>query len=334
VEKTNAQVIPLTDQLQLDLKLENQQFKRLNGYFQGLQMPVRNTDTLFLRLFKNVIAADQLNFQNPEASISITNSTGIPLGSTIQSFLGYRSGVSIPPVNLNSVSFPVLVPKQAGNYSTPGRSTLLFNETNGSNFKNVVNLFPKYMITTSSNVLNHQTGVGDFLLDTSRIRVYSEVRLPLDGLTLNLLVNDTFDFKFTDITRDIERALIRVNTSNGFPLNCNLQIYFCKQNENLSTAPLAIIDSLYNSGTELLLLTGQIATAGPNAGSVISPSVKISDAVISGERWKRLGDLQSNKILVRGRFTTTASASEIVKIKDGNKLDVRIAAQLKIKKSF
>jgi hypothetical protein len=151
---------------------------------------------------------------------------------------------------------------------------------------------------------------------------------------LNLLVNDTFNFKFTDITSDVERALIRVNTSNGFPLNCNLQIYFCKQNENNATAALAIIDSLYTNGTELLLVSGQIAASGANAGSVIAPSVKVSDAIVPGDRWARLGNLQVNRILVRGRFTTTANASEIIKVKDGNKLDVRIAAQVKIKKSF
>jgi len=330
VTRTNPLALPLTNQVSVDFRLENPRFKRLNGFFTGLQMPVPNTDTLFLRLFKNVISADQLNFQNPRAKISVLNSTGIPLNSTIQSFAGFRNGVSIPPVNLSNVPFPLSVPKQSGLFDPPGRSDLTFTSIDGSNIENVVNAFPKYMITTSGNTLNHASNAGNFLLDTSKIRVYSEVHLPLDGLTLNLAVIDTFEFKFTDISRDIESALIRVNTSNGFPVGCKLQIYFCRQAENFANGQLTIIDSLYTAGTEPLLVSGVLG----NAGAVVTPSAKISDAIISGEKWARLGNQEANRILVKGRFTTTAEASEIVKVKDGNQLDLRISAQIKVKKTF
>jgi len=330
--RTNTAPVPVAGQLIASMSIANPAFKRISGYFEGLQMPVINNDTLFLRIFKNVISATNLNFVNPHALIKVQNSTGIGVSATINSFTGYRPGVSIPPINLSGFTFPAQVAAQANYNGPPSAANFNLTNQNGSNIGNVINTFPRYMIASSNHTLTHGApGTWGFLMDTSRVSIYSEVRLPLDGLTLNLQVLDTVDFDFNAVSSDIERAMLRLNITNGFPLEGALQLYFCKKtvNNQGQTTALTVLDSLY-TGAELVLLSG--VTDG---NGFVNQSVnKVTDAFIEAEEWKRLSTARADAIIVRARMTTFNTGQNIVKIYETNSMNLRIAAQIKIRKTF
>jgi hypothetical protein len=168
-----------------------------------------------------------------------------------------------------------------------------------------------------------------FLRDTSRVSVYSEVSLPLDGLTLDLQVRDTLEFQFKSISQDVEEIMLRLNIINGFPTDGNLQVYFCKQLPGSNQA-LQIIDSLYVQGTEPVLLPGE---TGLN-GTVVAPSQKITDANIDRQKWLKLYEFEADRILIKARLTTYDLGQLAVKVLENDELKIRISARIKAHKSF
>jgi hypothetical protein len=332
VEKTSSQAIGASGHFNTTLSLKDQEFRKISGYFPELEMPVVTNDTLFLRIFKNALSADILDFEDPSAKITFQNSTGIPLKSSLNAFAGFRPGGVIPPLNLSGTNYPVDVPAQTEG-GNPGRFDINFTPGNGSNIENVVNSFPRYMTNQTNHALQHGTdpSVRHFVYDTSRVHVYAEVRLPLDGLTLNLSLLDTFNLEFTEIADEVERVMIRVIINNGFPSDGNLQVYFCKDGQDQDGNPVfATLDSLY-SGARPVLKSGIV---NPANGKVIQPSLSIEDGYLTGDQWKALRAAGANRIRIRSRLTTYDGGNELVKVYEDNRLNIKISAQFKIKTSF
>jgi hypothetical protein len=157
--------------------------------------------------------------------------------------------------------------------------------------------------------------------------LYTEVTLPLNGLTLDLQVKDTLDFSFNSISGDIEEILLRLNITNGFPTDGRLQVYFCKQ---LNGNTLSVIDSLYTQGTEAVLLPGQ---TGSN-GTVSTPVQKITDALINRQKWLNISQQQADRLLIKAQLSTYDLGQLAVKILEKDQLQIRIASRIKVRKTF
>jgi hypothetical protein len=334
VIRNNGASIPATGQFTSTIQLQNLEFSRISGYFNNLSMPVPNDDTLFVRIFKNIINAAELSFQNPRGILTFRNSTGLPAQGSVLSFNGFRIGSSIPLVNLSSIPNPVSI-FPMGNFSgPPAQTSFELNGSNGSNIVNTLNAFPKYMLTDAAISLNQGStpATYNYLLDTSRVGITSEIRLPLDGITVNLSLIDTVPFEISTISKDVERALLRLNVTNGFPTNGLLQLYFAKENFNFlgQSTGLTVIDSLYENGTEAVLESG----VANSSGLVVTPVQTITDAIITAAKWKKLSDASTDKIIVKAKLTTYDLGQLIVKVTEQNRLNVRIGAQIKIRKTF
>lgn len=332
VEKTSSQTIPASNHFNTTLEFKDQEFKKISGFFPGLEMPIVTKDTLFLRIFKNILEADELNFENPAAKITIQNSAGIPLKSSLEAFTGFRPGGVIPPVNLSGTNYPVDVPAQTEG-GNPGRFDIDFTSSNGSNIGSVVNAFPRYMTNSTSHTFQHGStpSVNHFIYDTSRIHVYAEVRLPLDGLALNLSLLDTFNLEFAEVADEVERVMLRVIINNGFPSDGTLQVYFGKQGQDVNGNPFfETLDSLY-AGARPVLKSGIV---NPANGKVTQPSLSVEDGYLTGERWRALRNAGANRIRIRSRLTTYSEGKELVKVYEDNRLNIKISAQFKLKTSF
>lgn len=332
VEKSSSETVPASGHFTSSVQLKEQEFKKITGYFPGLEMPIVTNDTLFLRIFKNAIEADILDFEDPSAKISIRNSAGIPLKSSLNAFTGFRPGAMIPPVNLSGTSYPIDVPAQTDG-GAQGQNDIDFTVNNASNIGNVLNSFPRYMTNQTSHQFVHGTNpaVNHFLYDTSRIHVYAEVRLPLDGLSLNLSLLDTFNFEFAEVADEIERLMLRVIINNGFPSDGTLQVYFCKDGTDQGGNPVfTTLDSLY-TGARPVLKSGIV---NPSNGKVSKPTLSIEDGYLTGAQWKALRAAGANRIRIRARLTTYDHGTELVKVYEDNKLNIKISAQFKIKTSF
>jgi len=334
VIRNNGASIPATGQFTSTIQLQNLEFSRISGYFNNFSMPVPNDDTLFLRIFKNIIDATELSFQNPRGILTFKNSTGLPAQANLSSFNGFRIGASIPLVNISSIPNPVNISPMGSFNGPPAQTSFELNGSNGSNIVNTLNAFPKYMLTNASISLNQGTSSStyNYILDTSKVGVTSEIRLPLDGLTVNLLVVDTVPFEVSTISKDVEKALLRINVTNGFPTDGLLQLYFAKENFNFlgQSTGLTIVDSLYENGAEAVLESG----IADNSGLVVTPVQTISDAIITANKWKKLSDANTDKIVVKAKLTTYDLGQLIVKVTEQNRLKIRIGAQIKVRKVF
>lgn len=334
VLRNNPAPLPLSGQFTSTIQLQNLEFSRISGYFNNFFMPVPNDDTLFVRIFKNVINATALNFQNPRGILTFKNSTGLPAQANLSSFNGFRIGANIPQVNISSIPNPINLLSMGNFNGPPAQAAFELNGSNGSNIVNTLNAFPKYMLTNAAVSLNQgsTTSTYNYLLDTSKVGVTSEIRLPLDGITVNLLVIDTVPFEISTISRDVERALLRLNITNGFPTDGLLQLYFAKESFDAfgQSSGVSIIDSLYENGTEAVMESG-IANS---TGLVVTPVQTITDGIITAIKWQKLSNASTNRIIVKARLTTYNLGQLIVKITEQNRLNIRIGAQLKIRKTF
>lgn len=332
ITRSNAAAIPNNNQFSAEVQIQDPQFSRLSGYFAGLQMPIVTRDTMFIGIFRNAIEALELDFEEPSAEISLYNSTGLDINTTITDIEAIRPGFSIPQVQPANYNLPFVLPAQNLNSSLPGTETIQLTSNNGSNIRNVVNSLPKSLVTESTVNPIAAPGTWGYLLDTSRIAIRTDLKLPLDGLTLKLLLVDTLDFDFSGVTSDIESGLIRLNTLNGFPTESNVQIYFCRKNINGlgQTTSLTTIDSLYTGGEELLLASG-ITNA---SGLVTTPSQRIVDATLNRERWSNIIEGNADAILIKAEFTTFNQALDIVKVFESNRLQLRLGARIQVRKTF
>ena len=327
--RINNQDIPISNQFTSNINFSGTEFRKLRGNFGNYAAPLPNNDTLFLDLFRNVINAVNLSFTNPSARILLSNSTGIPINYTQTSFNAYRPGSTIPNVDLSSISFPTSIQAMSSTSPLPAQVEYPFTSTNGSNISNVINSFPRFMLSRGNFTFDYSLpNASYFLHDTSHVETHSEVTLPLNGLTLDLQVRDTFEYNFNSISGDIEEIMLRLNIENGFPTEGKLQVYFCRQ---IGTGnSLQIIDSLYTQGTEVVLIPGQT-----NVNGVVTiPSQKITDATISGTKWQKLSQMNADRILIKARLSTNELGALAVKILQNDKLQIRIAARVKAHKSF
>ena len=327
--RINNQAIPINNQFSSTINFSNTEFSKLRGNFGSYAAPLPNNDTLFLHLFRNVINAVNLSFTNPSARILVSNSTGIPINYTQTSFNAVRPGSVIPNVDLSSISFPTSIQAMSSSSALPAQVEYPFTSTNGSNISDVINSFPRYMLSRGNFTFDSSLpNASYFLRDTSHVETHSEVTLPLNGLTLDLQVRDTFEYDFNSISGDIEEIMLRLNIENGFPTDGKLQVYFCRSIGNGNS--LQVIDSLYTQGTEVVLMAGQTNVNG----IVTIPSQKITDATISGTKWQKLMQMNADRILIKARLTTNELGELAVKILANDKLQIRIAARVKANKTF
>ncbi|MEX1189961.1 MAG: hypothetical protein WED33_11940 [Bacteroidia bacterium] len=326
-ERTGPAAIPSSNQLSTNLSLNNTEFRKISGFFGNFQMPLITNDTLQIRIFGNTINAQNLLFENAETTVSVQNSTGIPINYNLDWIKGFRMNSNIPDIDISAYSFPQNISGQ--NTSSATQVDYQFNASN-SNVSDVINLLPRYMLRQENYSFNSTASDYSFLSDTSRLRFYQKLILPLNGLTLDLLIRDTIEFNFDAVNSDIEEILLRLNIDNGFPLSGLLQIYFARQNENVPFSNPVIVDSLYPAGNLVVMESPEINSNGEAANSVR----QITDAVMPGSKWQFLKNNNCNRIIVNTRLTTSDLATLDIRVLKDNILTIRIGARIKLRTSF
>lgn len=309
-----------------NLTIENSKFSSIAGYFSDLQMPAITNDTLQIKIFKNAISADILQFERASTEYLVQNSTGIPFSYNLQQMQAFRQGENIPDLTLAAYSFPDQI---NGSRTSAGLRNYLFDETN-SNITGIVNRFPVFTLSSQTFSPLQNSGLSYLLRDTSRFRVYQKLVLPLNGLTLDLRLKDTLEFDFQTINKDVEEVLLRLNLSNGFPVQGLLQVYFGQQAEDQPHAPVFVVDSLFGTGNLPVLIAPEVNAVGEATGE----TNKITDAVMTGQDWQKLKDQNCNRIIVNARLTTSGNALSEVRILDDDIMKIRIGARIKLRTQF
>jgi hypothetical protein len=220
------------------------EYEVIYGYFGqfNLDLPPVN---LPLDLY-NPIYQGSFYFEGAELRLIFYNSFGIPVEMTINEFgIQGRNGLftSITGGTLPAQGVPTVL-------GYPGLleigetivDSFILNSTN-SNLFNVLETGPTELILDVDGRINPLGTEYNFVTDSSEYKVLMELFLPLIGYADNVVVKDTLDFVFSDFYRkppeEIKRLILRLNITNGFPLNVKIQAHYFDEND-------VLLDSLFH----------------------------------------------------------------------------------------
>jgi hypothetical protein len=177
-------------------------------------------------------------------------------------------------------------------------------------------------VDASAQVDSIPDGGTGFIRSDSRLDISAVLDLPLWGRAEFLIMQDTlaFDYMSSSLpaTEEIERAIIRISTTNGFPVSVIPQAYFLDANGIL-------LDSLFEEPQ-------QLQGASDNNGDGKADPTKMTPIDIDLPRDK-IDILEATRfIITRGKVTTTNYPNEDVKFYSDYFLDYNfgLIVQLKI----
>jgi hypothetical protein len=186
-------------------------------------------------------------FEDPGLSIRSRNSFGLPIRVDTLSFTalgreGQRTGIT--GIGLPGPSNPWLLDyPERGQEGQSAEDSLVLNNDNTDLF-DVLGTSPGEISVRMAGSTNPEgEDHRNFLLDTSRLSLSTELTLPLYGYADLLLIADTLDFVFGDFydnpPQEIKRLFFRLDFHSQFPVEVTTQLYFLDQGYNM-------LDSLFH----------------------------------------------------------------------------------------
>jgi hypothetical protein len=285
----------------LNIQFSNIDYSVVYGYLGQFSIPVQS-QSIPVDLYDPVLDGT-FHFEDAQLKISSTNSFGIPLHLEMTNFqatgrdgqVTFITGDSVPSqTNPRIIKHPVM-----GQEGLSLEDSILLT-TDNTNLFDVLETAPVQILFGATGTCNPAgTNHSNFLLDTSRLRIGAELRLPLYGYADFLLITDTLDFIFDDFydhpPEEIKSLTFRLNFTNGLPVNVFMQVYFADEN-------MVVLDSLFTDLQDpKRLVQGATDTDGDGKANPLH-----SDPVEVELDREKIGHISSTRyIFVYGRFSTT-----------------------------
>lgn len=296
----------------------NLRFRYLYGYLGQFDLDMNN-DTVGIRVYNNSIEGN-VQWQDPRLYINVYNGWGLPIRTSVDYMEAIRTNPPASNVVITGTGIPspwdIAYPSAVGQVAT---SSFALNNGN-SNIGAALNITPQRILALVSGGTNPNGNVvKNFVEDVSRMAVEAKLELPFYGTASGFVLQDTFDLSFDNNLDHVEWILFKLYTNNMFPVDGDVQLYFCDTN-------YVCLDSLLNPFDQTLLA----ATPGPAPDYIVVNSrEKTITQTIDGPR---VGSLAPTKhIIVRARLNTYNSGLDLVKIYSYYRLDVRLSAQVQLK---
>lgn len=309
------QIISLSDGLDVDIGFRSLEFAQVIAHIQPRAFSTEQYE-MVIEFMEDVVDGNYY-FDEPEISINIDNSFGVPLQIAILELVAN----SVSKGNLNLEGTIADAPQSIGYPSMQqigqSVSTAISINHENSNLPSIISWQPDTILYTFEGSVR-DTGTEDihFILDNSRIEATLDMQIPWIGRIEDITFKDTIDFDgsdIDDIDEEIAHALFRLTTRNGFPVNATVQAYFISDFG-------VVVDSLFHDDNRVLE-AGQI---GEN-GNVTDATVKELDVVIEGDRLAEIASATS--VLVTTHLNTPASNSQSVRFHDEDQLAFTLFVQ-------
>jgi hypothetical protein len=309
----NGNPINGSESLDVNVSLNGLLFNLVTGDF-GQRVVGLDGDSILLAIFQNV-SDGYFELNDPRLYLDVTNSFGFPVEVDITDLRTVNTidGAVYPLTgfpNPTNVGYPILPGDSAS-------TTLLFNSSNTSNITNVITPVPKYLHFAFQGTSNPagQAENPNFITADSRLRIDARLELPLQGFAYGFMVVDTVEFTFDEALDEVEWVKIRLNATNGFPVDLHAEIL-------LADADYNIIETLLTD-EQAVLVSGLIDADG----RVIAPTQKITDILIPREQIDMLYD--AAYLIIRAEANTlNGTNGEVVGIYDDNYIDLRLGMQV------
>lgn len=214
----------------------------------------------------------------------------------------------------NGIDFEYPLISEIGEVKT---TTFYFDKDN-SNVVEVLSAGPVF-VDYDVDAMANPNGFAElgFLTDESMFRVQVSVELPFHARIVDFKANDVFNINF-DGYDDVEYIEFKMITENEIPLGVDVQVFFADENEN-------VIDSLFINNENIL----EPAPVDSN-GDVNGQSEKTTFITIDAAKFERVKN--AKKLLLEARFSTSsASNGQMVNIRDGESVDIRMGMKVGLK---
>ena len=239
--------ISTTDDLTFSFSMDNLEFSTILGDIKYQEFDLGSIP-LEIDIFSNSESAVEFLLTNPEIKHTIQNSFGFTANMGMQAMyyedlqgniLGNVLYDSAGSGNLQPAPFYFPTIQQPLVQGDSVISVIAMNATN-STINELINSTPKSIVSNPVVVVNADSTItnNNFILSTSKISVSTEITLPLEGYAGGWVMGDTipFDFKVDELfssETDIDSAVIKFSTINGWPVEVNFTLELLDSNMNL-----------------------------------------------------------------------------------------------------
>lgn len=273
-----GQSIVGTENLNVNFGFNNVLFKNATGYFGQNNMGISG-DTVLLKLFQNATSG-YFELVNPKVKFIAENSFGFPIR---MNFTGLKT-INVSNGNQFPLTgFPTVFNIAGANsIGQSANSYFELNTTNTNNLSSVVSSTPKYFVFSANAQSNPAGNVLplNFISDTSKLKIRTEVELPLEGSAYGFELKDTVEFNFNEDVSELESVMFRLNIDNGFPVELKSQIIFLDQNylpvfTVFNTPESVVLPALVNASGRVNQRTKKITDIHLTAAQIaLLPNVK------------------------------------------------------------
>jgi len=239
--------INTTDDITFSFSMDNLEFSTILGDIKYQQFDLGSIP-LEIDIFSNSESAVQFLLTNPKIEHTIQNSFGFNANMGMQSmyyedlqgvFLGDVLYDSAAAGNLQPAPFYFPKIEQPSSQGDSVTSIITMDATN-STINELINSTPKSIVSNPVVVINADSTItnNNFISSSSKISVSTEITLPLEGYAGGWVMGDTipFDFKVDELfssETDIDSAVIKFSTTNGWPVEVNFTLELLDSNMNL-----------------------------------------------------------------------------------------------------
>ncbi len=298
-------------------------FDLIKGYIDQINFPAGNT-SVTLSLFKNATLGS-LVFENPSIEFTMDNSFGAEIDLFVQEFYATTIEEKNIPVTGPAIEEPWRV-YASETHENPVLTTFRLLDNSNTNLFDITEQSPKkvyYEVTGLTNPDADQQPTN-WIKHDSHLSIEMEVNLPLWGRINIFELQDTAEISVDGFLDEMEWVELKMNFSNGFPLNVVLDLILLDKNNNA-------IDTLFTRQDNLL-----------DAASV-NPATSIAEEPRISSRIERLDDTKienlrkATNLLIEARLNSYDHQNgTTVKILDTYRIgiDLGIRGQVKYAVEF
>ncbi|MEM1318641.1 MAG: hypothetical protein AAGG75_00225 [Bacteroidota bacterium] len=292
---------------------ENWTYETVTGSWARQQFPLA-VDSVEMDIYDNWVDGD-LSFADPRLILTIDNSFGFPSEAIIHSLMVRTLDNRLIPLESSALRNGVSLDYPTINEQGQSKQTTIVLDRNNSNIDEILNAQPIQIVYRVDAVVNpdNNSEVG-FVSDQSAITVTLDAEVPVYGAAQDFTLESTSDLSIDEVD-DIESAELKVTSSNGIPVDLDLQIY-------LADASGQVIDSLFFISHDLLP-----AAQVDDNGDVTAASDKVEFFEIP----RGLIDLliYADQIIFHASFSTYNDGQEAVRLLSTQALDINLGIKVK-----
>jgi len=315
------------EEVNVDMVFKDLIFKSAFGYFGDYDTLLIDNERFEIDLFEYEFEGN-LYFGDPRLNLIVDNSFGLPIGINLFGLTTFSQKTGIETdITFEPGANPFLV--AAPNFSQIGQSVVTEISVNreNSNIDQVTNTTLSY-IDYSARAITNPGGLptqDNYVIDSSRASVDFEVMLPMELRAEDFELEDTVDFDLSDIPDEnddfeIKSLQIRMETSNGMPVEINMQVVLVDTFYN-------VLDSLFTEETKNVLPSAIV----DENGKVLAPTVNEITIDFPPDRLDLIRN--TRYAMVRGTFETTDEGQKMVKFYSYYEIGFKLGVKTEISMS-